>query len=315
MAEDWAPRLAAEEARRLRAHCQHFSHLGWALFAEMAGMLLIQTVVVMVVQLSAPWLLENGIFLWILSTVSVYGVGFPLFCLVIRTVPAPPQDRPRAPLGPARLGQAYLIALALLYLSNALTLLLLRFISALRGETIVNPVDSLLEYPDVLNVLLGCVIAPVAEELMFRKLLLDRLRPYGDKFAIIASALCFGLFHGNLYQMFYAFALGLVFGYVALRTGCLWQTILLHAMVNFISTGLIPLLELAGEAGETALGTLIIAAVFLGVVFLIVRRRELRFDRGGFSFSAKRKWRLFFENPGILFFCLLACLTAATYFL
>src|SRR5699024_2978381 len=119
-----------------------------------------------------------------------------------------------------------------------------------RGQAVTNPVDSLAGYPTVLNLLLGCVIAPVSEEYLFRYLLLNRLRPYGDKFAILASALCFGLFHGNLNQLFYAFAVGALFAYVVLQTGCLWQSILLHALINFTSVGLVPLLELLGQTGE-----------------------------------------------------------------
>ena len=113
----------------------------------------------------------------------------------------------------------------------------------------------------------------------------------------------------------HAVALGLVFGYVALRTGCLWQTILLHAMVNFIATGLIPLLELWGDWGEELLGALILGSIFLGVVFLIVRRRELRAAPGQYGLSQGRTWRLFFENPGVIVFCLLALLESLSYFL
>ena len=51
----------------------------------------------------------------------------------------------------------------------------------------------------------------------------------------MASALCFGLFHGNLNQFFYAFLLGLVLAELALSTGCLWQAVLLHALVNLFS--------------------------------------------------------------------------------
>lgn len=306
-------RLSAGEARVLRAHCQHFSHLGWALFAQAAVPLLIQGGAILAVRLAAPRLLGNTLFLWILSALSVYGAGFPAFCLVIGDATAAPPVRPKTPLRPLRFGQVYLIGLALLYLSNYLTLFLLWLVGLLRGEAVVNPVESMQEYPVALNLLLACVIAPLAEEMMFRRLLLDRLRPYGDRFAVIASALCFGLFHGNLNQLFYAFALGLVFAYVALRTGCLWQTILLHAMVNFISAGLLPLMEAMGDQGEALLGVLVLGSIVLGVVFLIARKRDLWFGPGESGLTEGRKWRLFFENPGVLCFCLLAAVECAIY--
>lgn len=308
------PRLPDWEAQRLRAHCQRFSRMGWALFAQGASTLAVQVVCMLAFRWAAPGLLQNTVFLWILSLVSVYGVGFLAFFL-IAGAESPPPKAPKQPLGPVRFLQVYLISLALLYLSNFATLFLLGLVELVRGEAITNPVESIQDYPVVLNVLLGCLVAPVAEEVMFRKILLDRLRPYGDRFAIAASALCFGLFHGNLNQIPYAVALGLVFGYVALRTGCLWQTILLHAMVNFIATGLIPLLERWGEQGEEVLGLLVLGAILLGVVFLIVRRRELWFAPGQYGLRPGRTWRLFFENPGVLFFCLLALLESISYLL
>lgn len=307
-------RLPDWEAQKLRPHCQHFSRLGWALLVQEASPLVVQAVCMLAVRWAAPEVLWNPVFLWALSVLSVYGVGFSLFFLIAGRTPPPPET-PRRPLGPARFFQVYLVGLALLYLSNFATLFLLEVVGTLRGEAVTNPVESIQEYPVLLNVLLGCLIAPVVEEVMFRKVLLDRLRPYGDKFAIAASALCFGLFHGNFNQLPYAVALGLVFGYVALRTGCLWQTILLHAMVNFIATGFIPLLELWGETGEEVLGVLVMGSILLGVVFLIVRRRELRFAPGQYGLTPRRTWRLFFENPGVLFFCLLALLESVSYLL
>ena len=125
-------------------------------------------------------------------------------------------------MGPLSFCKALIISLGLIYLANLLTLLLTLLIGIARGSAVTNPVDSLASYPTVLNILLGCVIAPVSEELLFRRLLLERLRPYGDRFAILTSALCFGLFHGNLNQFFYTFAVGALFAYVVLRTGCLW---------------------------------------------------------------------------------------------
>lgn len=310
---DRTPRLSPQRAQMLRGHCQYFSHLGWALFAQMLTMLAVQSAVTLAVRFLAPWLLYNSVFLWLLSVLSVYGVSFPVFCVVIRNVPAPARTGERAPLGPVRLLQVYLMAMAALYLANYATLALLWVVGLFRGAPVYNPVETIQSYPTALNLLLGCVIAPAAEECMFRGLLLDRLRPYGDKFAVCASALCFGLFHGNLSQMFYACAIGLIFGYVALRTGTLWQTILLHAMVNFVSTGLLPLLERAGEAGIALLGLFILGCIVLGAVFLVVRRRELRFAPGAFGFTEGRKWRLFFETPGVICFLLLSAVLAGSY--
>ena len=296
----------------LRTHCQRFSRLGWALLAQMASMLLVQLAVTLAVRALAPALLRQPVFLWCLSVGSAYGVGVPAFCLALRGDPAPAAG-PRRPLSPPGFGRALVILLGVIYLSNLLTLMLTHVIGQLRGEAVVNPVENLSAYPPVLTVLLGCVIAPLAEELLFRRLLLDRLRPYGDRFAILASALCFGLFHGNLNQYFYAFATGAVLAYVMVRTGCLWQTVLLHLLVNGTSVVLVPLLRELGLAGDTLISLLVLGSMVAGLALLVSGWRDLRLGPGVVPLSEGWKWRLFFENPGVLCFCLLSLLLAATY--
>ena len=299
-----------DRAQLLRPHCQWFSRLGWALFAQMAAMLVLQ----LAVTAAAPGVLAHPVSRWCLSVGSAYGAGVPAFCLALRGLPAPRPSQGR-PMGPLGLGKVLVITLGLVYLSNLLTLLLTQFIGTLRGQAVTNPVDSLGGYPMVLNLLLGCVIAPLSEEYLFRRLLLERLRPYGDSFAIPASALCFGLFHGNLNQLFYAVAVGAVFAYVVLRTGCLWQTILLHALVNFTSVGLAPLLERLGRTGEQLTALLVVGSIVVGLTFLITSRRHIRLEPGSVSLSQGWKWRLFLGNPGVILFCLLSLFLMASYVL
>ena len=313
--ERWERDLRQAEARSLRAHCEKISHVGWALFWMAVSMLGLQLAAVTIAGQLDPDLVGSPMFLWAVSVVSVYGVGMPLCWLITRRQPAPPKTGADRPLKPARFLQVFLIALAGLYLSNYVTLAITGLIGLLRGSPVPNPTDSIRDYPVVLSVLLGCVIAPVAEEAVFRGLLLDRLRPYGDKVAVCASALCFGLFHGNLNQFLYAFVIGLVFGYVALRTGRIRQTILLHAMVNAISTALVPLAGAAGEWGMVLLGFLVLLSIPLGLIFFFTIRRELWFDPGQTGLSERRKWGLFFGSPGVVLFLIVEGLMMASYFL
>ena len=92
--------------------------------------------------------------------------------------------------------------------------------------------------------------------------MIDRLSVFGDGAAIIFSAVAFGFFHGNLSQIIYATAVGLIFGYVYTRTGKIWHTMLLHAIVNFLG-GILPLgiewltgeIERIGALPEAELGS------------------------------------------------------------
>ena len=84
------------------------------------------------------------------------------------------------------------------------------------------------------------ILAPLLEELICRKLLIDRTVRYGEKLSVLMSGLIFGLLHQNLFQFFYAFALGSVFAYVYVRTGRIRYTIILHAIVNFLGAVVAP---------------------------------------------------------------------------
>lgn len=302
----------AERALRLRGHRERFSRLGWALAAQMAAMLAVQTALLLAAQALAPALVRSGVFLWLVSVLSAYGAGVPAAWLVLRgTEEAPPQ--PGAPLGPGRFFRSYLAGLGLMYLVNLATLALMGLVGLLRGQTVENPVDNMADYPLVLNLLLGCVIAPVCEEYLFRGLLLNRLRPYGERFAVWASALCFGLFHGNFSQFFYACAIGVLFAGVVLKTGRLRQAMLLHALINFVGTGLIPLLSGLGEAGDWLLTLLVLAAMFVGLAFLPAMRREFSPAPGWKGLTAGEAWRCFLANPGMLCFLALFLLLAGSY--
>ncbi len=84
--------------------------------------------------------------------------------------------------------------------------------------------------------LVAIVVAPVFEELIFRKIVLDRVRDYGESVAVLTSALLFGIAHLNAGQFFLAFLLGLLFARVYLRTGEIRYTMGLHFMINTIAT-------------------------------------------------------------------------------
>ena len=88
----------------------------------------------------------------------------------------------------------------------------------------------------ILNVISIVIVAPIFEELVFRGVIMQSFRRYGDKFALVISALLFALFHGNLVQAPNAFIMGLVIGFFVLKTGSLWTGISIHFANNLIST-------------------------------------------------------------------------------
>ncbi len=104
-------------------------------------------------------------------------------------------------------------------------------ISDMVNTTGVNPPNFGSSF--VLFILLT-VIAPFFEEFIFRGAVLRLLQPYGNGLAIFVSAFCFGVYHGNFRQFFYAFALGICLGYIAVATKSLFCSTMLHALFNSI---------------------------------------------------------------------------------
>ena len=104
---------------------------------------------------------------------------------------------------------------------------------ALSNGEATDRVADLAMQTNIWNVVFLVIVGPVFEEWLFRKQLIDHTRKYSEKTAILLSGLAFGLFHMNLFQFFYAFLLGLMFGYVYTRTSKLRYSTAMHMIINF----------------------------------------------------------------------------------
>lgn len=135
----------------------------------------------------------------------------------------------------------------------------------------------------LINLLAVGVLVPIAEELLFRGVLISEWKLCMPKsLAILLSALLFGIFHGNLIQSGYAFLLGLVLGVLYVWTESILYPILLHMFFNLIGGCLADALQQMGERGAfwmfaltlIQLGCFLLAIV--GAVWFYPRRRAAR---------------------------------------
>ena len=81
----------------------------------------------------------------------------------------------------------------------------------------------------------AAVLPAIFEELVFRGICISCLRPMGTKFAVIVSAVIFGLSHVDPLQSLFAFLFGLLIGGAFVATGSIWPGVLLHFFNNSIS--------------------------------------------------------------------------------
>lgn len=116
------------------------------------------------------------------------------------------------------------------------------------------------------------VVPAIVEEFAIRGVVMQPLRRYGDKFAIVASALIFSIMHGNMAQIPYTVIGGIYLGYLAVATGSIWPSIILHFVNNMYSVVIMTVDTNFGEnwSGIVSMGmlaVLVAVGVFGGVAF------------------------------------------------
>ena len=184
---------------------------------------------------------------------------------------------------------------------NSLWVSLLDGILNLFGRSVAGMLEGVSGSADSFSMFLySGLLAPVAEEILFRGFVQRSLRPFGRRFAVFGSAFLFGLFHGNLLQTPYAFLVGLVLGYVAEEYSIPWS-MGLHMFNNLILADFLSrILERLPQMAAAFLDLLIFGG-FAGAaaVILAVKRREISAYRKG-EWMDRRCLKCFFTNSGVL---------------
>lgn len=128
---------------------------------------------------------------------------------------------------------------------------------------------------DMILVAYVCIIGPVLEETLFRGMILQSLRPWGDWFAIVASAILFGVFHLNLIQGIPAALMGLVLGFVAVKSESILPTILMHIFNNSLSMAVTILGVGKNRTVQGIYGVIVLVAIVVSVILLALKNSEV----------------------------------------
>ena len=247
--------------------------IGWAMalaFGITQGLCML---LVLWLDRAAPGSLENS---WVYlgaGTLPLYLVGMPVAALIMWKMPAAsPREYHRVGvLGTVAFAT---ITYALFYGFQLLTMTWMDLLSRLTDHTFTMPAYEGESLAATLVIVGG--LGPVLEELFFRGLVLRRLLPYGRIFAVVVSSALFGLFHGNFFQMFFAFGVGLAFAYITIRTGSMVYSILMHIFFNSYSSILGFMLE--NHPAMATLGSVtILAAAVVGVVMFFLNRKTIAY--------------------------------------
>lgn len=134
--------------------------------------------------------------------------------------------------------------------------------------------DQFLDLSTNIAGILGIVIiGPIAEELLFRGAILGLLlknKKLNPSYAILISALIFGIIHFNPAQILYAFLLGLFLGRLYYQSGSLLLCMLVHVILNGFSTLLMICYPEADTLEEMGIPVQLTLLIVIGAAFTIV---------------------------------------------
>lgn len=302
-----------------------FSNIGMAYFLLLLVTGAVQIILSVIITKAAPQLFDISIIYWAVSLAPMYLVGMPICVKMMKRLPAVRLYETKMKFG--RWFVFLCMCMFIMYAGNLIGNGVSALISHISGLDLSLALqDMMMNESGWTTFLFSVILAPVLEELIFRKVLIDRTIVFGDKTAIVLSGILFGLFHGNFYQLFYAFGLGCMLAYLYIRTGKVQYTISIHMAINllggFLPTLLMKNLNLDVFTGNMQMGEmmyylfdhmgtlilliiyelLLLAMVIAGLVLFLlsVKKRELR--TGEYGMPAGETARVMFGNIGMILF-------------
>lgn len=316
----------ASEVQLLRSPRRQITSIALAITFITLFTTVVQLVSVFIVRSFFPSVTEANWFLIVFSSAPMYLIAMPLSLLFFAIAPATAPQKSRIKLG-AWLG-LLAICFAMTYVGNIIGATVNELIAQLTGEPVENDLDTLTKNtPLWANLLFLGILAPILEELFYRKLVIDRLITFGDFPAILLSGLLFGMIHGNFGQFFYATLMGFVFGFIYLKTGKLRYSIALHMAVNLVggvyTSEVLKYLDLEAlaaapldYAAQNPTPILLFALYFCFILLcfltapiaLILLWKKIRFQKASQPVSAAEWRKALLANPAVWILLLLVVL-------
>lgn len=259
----------------------------------------------------------------IISFICMYMISLPIGAFLLRSTHE--KSKPYERFGINQMVCFFFMSEGVAYIGNAVGTLLASSLSGGRAENAVVALATGNGHT-ILKLVCLVLIAPLIEEYVFRKLIIDGIIEYDEKSAMLFSALVFGLYHISLYQLFYTTALGLLWAYIYIRTRKVRYTYVLHAALNFKSAILLgtifpkdqieilldvetteDIIKLIEQQPGIANGIIavlmfsILSIIFalIGVVLLVINRKKWIFSKSSYTINGRQINRNMFLNMGM----------------
>ena len=266
---------------------------------------ILQIIIINLIYLVNPNYIDTYGLFNLLSPLCNYILPFPILYLAIKQIKKEKIKKTSLNLKTFILYMG--ISLTLMWIGNICGLIITTLLGGVIQNDIANPVQQLISSSDIwFNILIISIMAPVFEELFFRKFLIDRSIKYGMRVSILLSATIFAFFHGNLNQFFYAFLIGGFFAYVYTKTGKIEYTIILHSFINImgsvislIITNSVMHLEISITLFDIII--ILIYLIFVAIMFIIAIFGLYNF-RGKIFKKIELPLKTIFVNKGMILF-------------
>lgn len=171
----------------------------------------------------------------------------------------------------------------------------------------------------LLTFIATAIVPALVEEFACRGIVLGLLKKYGEGFAIITSSILFGIMHGNFDQIPFAVMVGLILGYIYVKTGSIWVCVAVHCINNSVSV----ILDYSGNVMTVNMQNLLylvyliisLIAAILGVLLLAKNSDEnYSLKKQQDVITEKQKYTWFFTSWAIILFVVFNFIDALKYF-
>lgn len=298
----------------MEANRRFFSKIGFNYFALGIIILVLNLFIGLFISIINPNLLSNQTMMTFFSAIWTYLLPLPIFIYIMRKTEAKTLEKHKMTV------KTFVICISitmfLMWIGNIMGVIITSGIGSLIQHEVANPINDVINNSGlVANLIIITTIAPIFEELIFRKLLIDRTIKYGGTISVLLSGLLFAFFHGNLNQFFYAFLLGGFFAIIYIKTGQIKYTIGLHMIINFIGSVVSlfvsqPLMDLANGSVISPTSTfgvilyilITLGLTVMGLIYSIKYFDKSRFDGSEKEIILKNPVSTILLNPGIICF-------------
>ena len=238
-----------------------------------------QAIIINIINVFNPIYLNDFNILTALSALCNYILPFPIFYLLMKRLPS--QTIEKHSIDFKTLLKYIAITITLMQIGNIISVVITAILSGAIQSEITNPVHQLINNNNILiNLLVISIIAPIFEEIFFRKFLIDRTIKYGAR--------------------------------VSIKTGKITYPIILHSIINMIGSVLSLFIQSSISNLKTAinpmdLGLLIIyfLIIFLSLligVWSLFNYKQAKFNGEKTEINLKYPLNTVFVNYGMIIF-------------